>query len=137
MPSVAGAFQTLIELQRAGKVRWIGVSNFGRARLDEALAAGAEIVVNELPHSLLTRAIEHDILPYCRQLGIGVLGYMSLMQGVLADVYPTLADVPVWQRRTRHFDSRRTPHCRHGLPAPRRKPRPRSGPSAPSPGGTT
>ena len=38
------------------------------------------------------------------------------MQGVLADIYPTLADVPVWQRRTRHFDSRRTPECRHGLP---------------------
>jgi aryl-alcohol dehydrogenase-like predicted oxidoreductase len=25
-----------------------------------------------------------------------------------------LDDVPVWQRRTRHFDSRRTPQCRHG-----------------------
>jgi aryl-alcohol dehydrogenase-like predicted oxidoreductase len=39
-----------------------------------------------------------------------------LIQGVLADIYPTLADVPVWQRRTRHFDNRRTPECRHGLP---------------------
>jgi aryl-alcohol dehydrogenase-like predicted oxidoreductase len=47
---------------------------------------------------------------------VGVLGYMSLLQGVLADIYPTLDDVPVWQRRTRHFDSRRTPHTRHGLP---------------------
>ena len=44
-----------------------------------------------------------------------------LMQGVLADIYPTLADVPVWQRRTRHFDSRRTPECRHGLPGAERE----------------
>ena len=56
------------------------------------------------------------MLPYCRQHGIGVLGYMALMQGMLADIYPRLEDVPVWQRRTRHFDSRRTPECRHGLP---------------------
>jgi aryl-alcohol dehydrogenase-like predicted oxidoreductase len=49
-------------------------------------------------------------------LGIGVLGYMSLLQGLLADIYQTLDDVPVWQRRTRHFDSGRTAHTRHGLP---------------------
>jgi aryl-alcohol dehydrogenase-like predicted oxidoreductase len=115
-PSVAEAFATLERLRRAGKIRFIGVSNFGRAKLAEALATGVEIVINELPYSLLTRAIEIEILPFCREQGIGVLGYMSLMQGVLAGLYATLADVPVWQRRTRHFDSRRTPQCRHGLP---------------------
>ena len=41
---------------------------------------------------------------------------MALMQGVLADIYPTLADVPIPHRRTRHFDSRRTAQCCHGLP---------------------
>ncbi len=116
VPSVRDAFETLERLRQAGKIRFIGVSNFGMAKLSEALATGVEIVINELPYSLLTRAIEIEILPFCRTKGIGVLGYMSLMQGVLADIYPTLADVPVWQRRTRHFDSRRTPECRHGLP---------------------
>ncbi len=116
IPRVQDAFETLIGLQKAGKIRYIGVSNFGSAKLDEALATGAEIIINELPYSLLTRAIELQILPKCRDLGIGVLGYMSLLQGVLADIYPTLDDVPVWQRRTRHFDSRRTTHTRHGLP---------------------
>ena len=115
-PSVSEAFQTLMELQKAGKIRYIGVSNFGRERLEEALATRAQVVINELPYSLLTRAIEIEILPYCREHGIGVLGYMSLMQGVLADIFPRLEDVPIWQRRTRHFDSRRTPECRHGLP---------------------
>jgi aryl-alcohol dehydrogenase-like predicted oxidoreductase len=115
-PSVSEAFATLMRLRRAGKIRHIGVSNFGRAKLDEALATGAPIVINELPYSLLTRAIELDIMPYCQSRGVGVLGYMSLLQGVLGDVWATLDDVPVWQRRTRHFDSRRTPQCRHGLP---------------------
>ena len=116
VPSVAEAFATLERLRQAGKIRFIGVSNFGVAKLAEALATGVEIVVNELPYSLLTRAIEIEILPFCRDHRIGVLGYLSLMQGVLADTYPTLADVPPWRQRTRHFDSRRTPHCRHGLP---------------------
>jgi myo-inositol catabolism protein IolS len=115
-PSVPDAFGALERLRRAGKIRHIGVSNFGAAKVTEALATGVEIVLDELPYSLLTRAIEIEILPFCREKGIGVLGYMSLLQGVLADACPTLADVPAWRRRTRHFDSRRTPQCRHGLP---------------------
>jgi aryl-alcohol dehydrogenase-like predicted oxidoreductase len=116
VPSVPDAFQTLERLRQAGKIRFIGVSNFGVAKLSEALATGVEIVINELPYSLLTRAIEIEILPFCRDQGVGVLGYMSLMQGVLRDNYPAFADIPEWRRRTRHFDSRRTPQCRHGLP---------------------
>ncbi|HVU08548.1 MAG TPA: aldo/keto reductase [Verrucomicrobiae bacterium] len=116
VPSVLDAFGALEFLRQSGKIRYIGVSNFGVEKLSETLATGVEIVVNELPYSLLTRAIEIEILPFCREQGIGVLGYMSLMQGVLAGIYPTLDDVPIWRRRTRHFDSRRTPQCRHGLP---------------------
>ncbi len=73
-------------------------------------------MANEISYSLLTRGIEAEILPFCRESGVGVLGYMALMQGVLTDTYPTLAEVPQWRRRTRHFDCRRTVHCRHGLP---------------------
>ena len=113
-PSVAEAFAALAGLRQSGKVRHVGVSNFGRQRLDEALATGVAIAVNELPYSLLTRGIEGEILPHCRRRRVGVIGYMALMQGVLAGIYPTFDNVPVWQRRTRHFDSRRTPQCRHG-----------------------
>jgi aryl-alcohol dehydrogenase-like predicted oxidoreductase len=115
-PAVTEAFATLVGLQKVGKIRHIGVSNFGRARLDEALATGAKIVANQLPYSLLARAIEFEILPYCRSKGIGVIGYMSLWQGVLAGTYLTLDDIPERQRRTRHFHSRRSPLIRHGLP---------------------
>ena len=114
MPSVSDAFAALDGLRRVGKIRHIGVSNFGRRQLDEALATGVPIVVNELPYSLLTRAIEREILPHCRARGVGVLGYMSLLQGVLSDRYVRLADLPEYRRRTRHFDARSTPLSRHG-----------------------
>jgi aryl-alcohol dehydrogenase-like predicted oxidoreductase len=113
-PSVQAAFEALQGLQQAGKIRHIGVSNFGTAKLVEALTTGAQIVVNELPYSLLTRAIECEALPFCRSNGIGVLGYMTLLQGVLSDKYATLADLPEIRRRTRHFHYRSTPLARHG-----------------------
>lgn len=114
-PAVEDAFATLSQLQEEGKVRHIGVSNFARPGLEEALAHCPGLVVNELPYNLLSRAIEWEALPACRGLGLGVIGYMALLQGVLTDLYPTLGDIPVWQRRTRHFDARNSPGVRHGL----------------------
>jgi aryl-alcohol dehydrogenase-like predicted oxidoreductase len=73
-----------------------------------------EIAVNELPYNLLCRAVEYDTLPQCEENGIGVIGYMALLQGILADIYPSLNDIPVWQRRTRHFNCKSTKECRHG-----------------------
>lgn len=113
-PSVDDAFATLMKLRDNGKVRYIGVSNFGVTRLAEAQNVCPDIVVNELPYSLLTRAIELEIVPHCRKTGVGIIGYMTLLQGLLADIYPTLDDVPKWQRRTRHFDCNRCELTRHG-----------------------
>lgn len=114
-PAVDDAFATLIRLQEQGKVRHLGVSNFARNKLEEAQRHCPGLVANELPHNLLSRAIEREALPACRDLGVGAIGYMALLQGVLTDLYPTLDDVPPWQRRTRHFDARKTPAARHGL----------------------
>ena len=113
-PTAEEAFAALARLKDQGKIRSIGVSNFGPERLEEALGICPDIVVNQLPHSLLTRAIEEESLPQCRRLGVGVIGYMTLMQGVLADLYLTLDDVPPYQRRTRHFNSGRAALSRHG-----------------------
>ena len=113
-PTVHEAFTALMTLRQQGKIRYIGVSNFAEARLMEALAVCPDLVVNQLPYSLLTRAVERGALPLCRSRGIGVIGYMTLLQGLLADLYPTLADVPLYQARTRHFDHRRSALTRHG-----------------------
>ncbi len=113
-PRVEEALAALLRLREQGKIRRIGVSNFGVERLDEALRLCPDLVVNQLPYSLLARGIERAILPRCRRLGVGVIGYMVLLQGVLADLYPTLEDVPPYQRRTRHFAAERSPLSRHG-----------------------
>lgn len=99
-------------LKQQGKIRNFGVSNFSINRLKDWPVE--EVAVNELPYNLLCRAIEYEVLPECAAKGIGVIGYMALLQGILADIYPSLEDIPVWQRRTRHFNSKRTKECRHG-----------------------
>lgn len=51
----------LKELIDEGKLRAIGVSNFGVQQMTEALETGIPIVSNQLPYNLLTRCIEDDV----------------------------------------------------------------------------
>lgn len=111
-PGLDEAFEALRLLKQQGKIRHYGVSNFSRTRL--SYLPVEEIVVNQLPYNLLCRAVEFDALPACVEYGIGVIGYMALLQGILADIYPEFKDIPVWQRRTRHFNCTETRQCRHG-----------------------
>lgn len=113
LPTVEGTFSTLGKLRAQGKIRHVGVSNFGVRVLTEALSFGVPIVINELPYSLLTRAIEFSILPHCAGNGIGVLGYMSLLQGIISDKFSSLAEIPAVRKRTRHFDARTNEKARH------------------------
>lgn len=113
-PLIDEAMETLLYLKAQGKIRYVGVSNFSSNRLKDLPLS--EIAVNELPYNLFCRSAEFNILSDCAEKGIGVIGYMSLLQGLLADIYPTLNEVPVWQRRTRHFNANGTKECRHGEP---------------------
>lgn len=83
---------TLEEFVRAGKVRYIGCSNFSAAQIVESQWAaervGARGFVSLQPHySLLAREIEAEILPACRRYGLGVMAYGPLGGGVLAGRY--------------------------------------------------
>ncbi len=112
-PLLEDALAAMELLRAKGKVRQTGVSNFSRQRLME-IPAGTGVVVNELPYNLLCRAIELDTLPYCIQQGMGVIGYMTLMQGILTNRFKELQEVPAWQRRTRHFNASGSTLSRHG-----------------------
>jgi len=114
-PTADEAFGALMELRAEGKIRHIGASNFGVQQLTEALATGADIAVNQLAYNLLARAIEDRIAPLCLERGVGIIGYMPLMQGLLSDKVSTLDDMSPERTRTRHFSSRRT-GVRHGEP---------------------
>jgi aryl-alcohol dehydrogenase-like predicted oxidoreductase len=111
-PEIGDALEALQLLKQQGKIRYFGVSNFSSSQLNRLPLE--KIAINELPYNLLCRAVEYDALSTCSENGIGVIGYMALLQGILADIYPSLKDIPVWQRRTRHFNSLNTKECRHG-----------------------
>jgi len=106
--------QALIRLKEAGKIRAIGLSNFGMGDLSEMLPHG-KAVSNQLPYSLLFRAIEFEIQPRCVQEGIGILCYSTLLHGLLTGKYASADDVPEGRGRTRHFSSSRG-QVRHSEP---------------------
>lgn len=76
----------------AGKVRYLGVSNFTGWQLATALAvggaAGARIVSYQPMYSLLVREAEWEILPVCRREGLGVIPYSPLARGWLSGKHP-------------------------------------------------
>ena len=108
-------FAVLGDLQAEGKIRFIGVSNYGAQQLREAAATGVQISVNQVCYNLLSRAIEFEILPACERMEIGVIGYMPLQQGLLTGKYRSADEVPEVRVRTRHFSGSR-PQSRHGEP---------------------
>jgi aryl-alcohol dehydrogenase-like predicted oxidoreductase len=75
-------WSTLASLQRQGKVRWIGVSNFNVQQLRRAQAI-APVTSLQPRYSLVHREIEDQVLPYCQQVGIGVIVYSPMASGLL------------------------------------------------------
>lgn len=112
-PGIAEALLAMDALRREGKIRYVGVSNFGVAQLAEAQAVGVPITLNELPYNLLARGAESGLLPACTGNGVGILGYMSLAQGLLTGKFKTFDELPPVRTRTRHFRGDRA-GSRHG-----------------------
>jgi aryl-alcohol dehydrogenase-like predicted oxidoreductase len=72
----------MAKLQREGKVRWIGVSNFNVEQIKRAQKI-APVTSLQPPYSLLRRGIEAEILPYVRSQNIGVIVYSPMLSGML------------------------------------------------------
>jgi aryl-alcohol dehydrogenase-like predicted oxidoreductase len=72
----------LARLQQAGKVRYIGVSNFNVSQMKRAQQI-APITSLQPPYSLVTREIEKEILPYAHRNNIGVIVYSPMSAGLL------------------------------------------------------
>jgi aryl-alcohol dehydrogenase-like predicted oxidoreductase len=81
-PSLEEAWRAMAELQKAGKVRWIGVSNFNAAQIQRAEKI-APVTSLQPPYSLIRRKIEEETLPYCLKQGIGVISYAPMASGLL------------------------------------------------------
>jgi myo-inositol catabolism protein IolS len=78
-----GATMDAFERLRAeGRIRALGVSNFGAKEMDAARQHGI-IDVLQPPYNMLWREVEAATLPYCREHNIGVMPYSGLAQGLL------------------------------------------------------
>jgi aryl-alcohol dehydrogenase-like predicted oxidoreductase len=72
----------MARLQKEGKVRWIGASNFDADQVQQAEKI-APITSLQPPYSLICREIEQKILPYCYSHGLGVIVYSPMQSGLL------------------------------------------------------
>ena len=81
-PALEEAWQTMADLKKAGKVRWIGVSNFNVGQIQRAEKI-APVTSLQPPYSILRRQIEGEILPYCGNKSIGVIVYSPMFSGML------------------------------------------------------
>jgi myo-inositol catabolism protein IolS len=74
--------QALTQLKQQGKIRAIGVSNFSRIQLEEAMQYG-RIDSLQPPYSLFFRFVEAELMPYCVEHNLSILAYSPLAQGLL------------------------------------------------------
>lgn len=97
---------TMAELQREGKVRHIGVSNFNVEQMKRAQKI-APITSLQPPYSLIRRDIEAEILPFCLENNIGVLAYSPMASGLLSGgmTKERIANLPAddWRSRAEAF----------------------------------
>jgi aryl-alcohol dehydrogenase-like predicted oxidoreductase len=89
----------LADLVKEGKIRHIGLSEAGPETLRRA-AAVAPISALQSEYSLWERDVEDEILPTCRELGIGFVPYSPLGRGFLTGSIRSLDDLPAndWRR---------------------------------------
>jgi len=112
---IAETLRAMEKLVQQGKLRAIGVCNFGPLDLGEALAAVENLATNQMAYSLLARGVEYEVVPICQEHGVGMLCYSPLAQGLLTGRYTNADEVPAERARTRHFAATR-PQSRHGEP---------------------
>jgi aryl-alcohol dehydrogenase-like predicted oxidoreductase len=84
--------RALDDLVRAGKVRYVGVSNYPAWRIALMLGLadryGWERLASDQPrYNMLFREIEHEVVPLCRQEGVGIVPYNPLAGGFLTGRY--------------------------------------------------
>ena len=97
------------DLVRAGSVLYCGISDapawqVSRMQAIADLRGWSPLVAFQMPYSLLERTVERDLVPMCREMGLGVMPWSALAGGVLSGKY-SAADIE--HRRIKVSDSSR------------------------------
>ena len=99
-------WRTMAELQKEGKVRWIGLSNWSVPQMKMAREI-APVTSLQPPYSLINRKVEDEILPFCHANNIGVIVYSPMGSGLLtgAMTRERIASLPEtdWRRNDARF----------------------------------
>ena len=101
---IAETAATMAAIVQAGKARYVGVSNYRLGQLS-TFNATCPARANQLGYNLFDRRIEEELLPYCREQGIGVMAYGSLCYGLLSGTFTpeTRFTPPDWRAAGRAF----------------------------------
>lgn len=102
----------LNKLHEEGKIRSIGVSNFGVKDFNEVTKL-THVVSNQLPYNGVWRSIEFEIQDLCIKENSGIICYTPLAQGILTGRYKNPDEVPDGISRSRLFSKDRSPLCLH------------------------
>lgn len=98
--------RAMADLVRAGKIRYIGLSNFSSWRLAQAIRlcddAGIDRPAASQPlYNAVNRMAEVEQIPACRFFGLGIVTYSPLARGILSGKYPGIDQIPGGSRAAR------------------------------------
>jgi aryl-alcohol dehydrogenase-like predicted oxidoreductase len=100
--SAEETMRAMDKLVQDGKIRYVGVSNYNVTQLEESLTV-RHVDALQPPYSILRPAAEKELLPFCQEKGIGVVGYSSLTSGLLSGnyTYDTKFNASDWRSRNK------------------------------------
>jgi aryl-alcohol dehydrogenase-like predicted oxidoreductase len=95
--------RTLDDMVRAGKIRYIGASNYAAWELMKAVGISEELGLNryvstQVSYSLADRTPENELVPMCQDQGVGIIPYFPLAGGILTGKYNTIEQAPAGSR---------------------------------------
>jgi aryl-alcohol dehydrogenase-like predicted oxidoreductase len=80
---IEDAWSAMADLQREGKIRWIGAGNLTAEQFERALRV-APMTSLQFPYSILVRDGERELLPLAARAGVGAIAYSPMQCGLLS-----------------------------------------------------